>query len=162
MDAKQRSGAPAWIIALWVVNGILMAILAGWYLMPTNTQPTNTQRATVGTSPLRTVELRVPRPSREEFFAQLASFASAHGFTIHIGRIHPVKEQFGVDMFRHDVHIGADSIWDPAQFRISFYSSALSDLDYDKGAALVTIDPLFADLKQRLEQVQGVIVTQKK
>ena len=83
----------------------------------------------VGQAPLSSIEFAVPKPARDAFFAQLKRYAGENGFTVSIAPIHPVKEQFGVDMWRKDVFMSGANIFEDTKFDLGIYAQTGAAVD---------------------------------
>ncbi|WP_163269283.1 hypothetical protein [Chelativorans alearense] len=104
--------------------------------------------------PLRSVVIAVPPMARERFFAQLRQFADTHGFAIRIAPTTPDGEYIGVQMYREGLKVLGNSVWKPEKFDFAFYPN--SDHPVPSGS----VDKLLNDLKQTVENVPGVTVSE--
>lgn len=139
---------------VWIALGFFFgAMLATEHLMSGDREDFDWG---TGKMPVHGIRAAVPRKSWDKFFTQLKTFATTNGFGIRIARIHPVKEQFTIDMWRKDIAASGENVFDPLDFEIDFY------VDPKMGGSADTVAPLIGMLKDDVSQVPGATITQTK
>jgi hypothetical protein len=103
-------------------------------------------------SPLHSIVCSVPEQNRLNFFSQLQAFGKENNFRVRIAPVHPVKKQFGIDMWRSDSLISADNLIDVGTFYVGFYAAE------DGSYTMVTIDDLFQKLLKQVRKIDGVTI----
>ena len=103
--------------------------------------------------PLHSANIRVTNSTRAALFDRLNKFAGEHRLDVRISRIHSSKEQFGVDLWRNDVAIAGENVFDELVFGFGFYANTGVPMSE---ASLNTLRQQF---KQAVEEIPGVTYT---
>src|SRR5262245_60289342 len=103
-----------------------------------------------GRNAVMTIAVKVPQLSRDAFLDQMKAFAEANRFDVRVARIHPVKEQFAIDMWRKDIAVSSENVFDPTDFEVDFY------VDPDNGGTGEAVQKIVDDMRQRLVRVPHV------
>lgn len=98
---------------------------------------TRFQIAEFENSPLRLLAISVPAAARESFLVRMKKFAEENGFSQVIRPIHPVKPEFGVDLWRRDVALFGDNLLGDKVFKFRLYANKKQPISSPSADALI-------------------------
>ena len=102
------------------------------------------------------VNIRVAKDDWPQFFNKLDIYAYKNGFQINRTRIHPVQEQYDVELARQDAAVSAANIRELLDFEFAVY------IDPAKGGSQKLADELTASLATELKDIPGIRISQSK
>ena len=109
--------------------------------------------------PVRSFRITVDKIQRDELFNQLRKFADKHGFQFELSDYGTGGEHFQVWMLRDNVKIIAEDIPPTGtQVSLGFYARSPDDPPPDEEL----IDALSADLKNLVNEIPDVTITEEK
>jgi hypothetical protein len=99
---------------------------------------------------------RVAKEIWPQFFDKLEIYATKNGFQISRTRIHPLREQYDIELIRQDAAISAANIQELLDFEFAVY------IDSQEGGSQKVADELTASLTADLKEFPGIKILQLK
>ena len=100
--------------------------------------------------------IRVAKDVWPQFFNALEIYANKNGFQISRTRIHPVQEQYDIELTRHDAAMSAANIRELLDFEFAIY------IDTAKGGSQEVAERLTASLAAELNSFPGIEISPPK